>query len=490
MLKEQLTVITESVGVLLPEISLLAMLLLLVVADLVIVKNKLAVLSFLFVVGLIGSGLVLYNMPMEEGQHLFLKALYVDGTMHFYKFLLLLSGVILLGFRWLGNDKIAQAPSERGLALSGDGEFFVLVTAVLLGGHFLLMSNNLLMLFLSIELISLPSYLLVLFRFNKQAAEAGTKYLLYGAVASGITIYGISWLYGLSGGNIHFEGLAAGMMEADGMYYMGLFFLLGGILFKLSAVPFHIWAPDVYQGGPTSVVAFVSVVPKVVTLAVLARMLEMSRLLTYEGVQETILGIALLSILWGTLSAVWQKSSKRMMAYSTIAHIGFMLIVTTINGDLAWQALRFYMAIYMLGSFAAFFFIDLVEEARGTDHFKSFEGVGRNITYIGALMVMVMVSLTGLPPTAGFTAKFFVFSSLWQDYQVDSSPLKVALLLVGLLSTAIALYFYIKIPYHMYFRKGEVEATTIQWSLGRKLFFALLSLPLLLIFFIPSLLVF
>ncbi|MEH0155825.1 NADH-quinone oxidoreductase subunit N [Limibacter armeniacum] len=483
MLKDKLNIIVDSVQYTGSEVWILVLLIGLVVIDLILKKNHFRILSLFFGAGLLVNFYLIASAPVADD--LFLGALRITETTFYYKALVTLAALVLVAFRWLGKDEVGAAKAERGLSLSGEGEFFTLVAGMVLGMQFLVMSSNLLMLFISIELVSMPSYLLTLFRASKDAAEAAAKYLLFGALSTGIMLYGISWAYGLTG-SLSVNDLPL-LLEVGNMQMAGhiaLVLLLAGILFKLSAVPFHIWAPDVYQGAPTSVVAFISVAPKVAAVGFMAQVLTNVPLLNNEYVTNAILLLATVSIFWGNLSALWQTSSKRMLAYSTIAHAGFLMVGLAVVNGMGELSLMYYLLVYLFANYAIFFYIDMVEESSGSDKFDRFAGLGRSSTILGAMVVVVMISLTGLPPTAGFTGKLFIFVALWNGFETAGNNWMIAVLVLGLVNTAIALYFYLKMPYMMYFRESKGEVT-IKWTIARKTFFIVLALPLLILFFAP-----
>lgn len=483
---EQLDNITSSLGHISSEIGLVVLLVVLVIADLIITKDAFKKLTVLTGLGVLANIVLLLTQEAIEGD-LFLNTISTTTQSTFYKVLVNVSVLLLILFRIFGKKEIGVTPSERGLKMSGEGEFYTLIIGMLIGLQSLIMSSNLLMTFLSIELISMPSYLLTIFRFDKKSAEASIKYLLFGALSTGVMLYGMSWLYGMSG-SLSFADLAGVLdnPETTWMSGIGLVLTFCGFLFKLSAVPFHIWAPDVYQGAPTSVVAFFSVSPKISTMAVLILFLQKTGLLANELVLNAILLAGVVSIFWGNLSALWQKSAKRMLAYSTIAHVGVMLLGLVAYKGIGERGIMFYLVVYTFANYAAFFYTDMIEKYRNNDLIEQFAGLGLKNTLLPVLMIVVMVTLTGLPPTAGFTGKLFIFTALWEFYEQSQSVWAITALILGLVNTAIALFYYLKIPFIMYFRKDENKAV-IEWTLGQKVYFVLLTLPLLVLFFVPSL---
>ena len=489
-LAEDLRQILFSLQGLYPELIIAAFLLLLVVVDLLkIMEGRL--LPLFSAAAVVAAGILLYvQEPLsieaaEEG--LFLGMLRPDSLSVFLRSLFLLATLLAL---WLSHGFKAG-----GLLLSRQGEYHMLLLSLLLGAMLMSMTTNLLLIYLSIELVSISSYLLTNFNFNRKSAEAGLKYLLFGAVASAVMLFGISLLYGFTGtldfasAPFHLSLLSL-RIEALPLL-VASFMTLSGFLFKLSAVPFHIWAPDVYEGAPLPVAALFSVVPKLAGLSLLIRFLqnfhESSILFVsvHFDWQLVLAVLAGLSMFIGNLAAVWQDNVKRMLAYSSIAHTGFLLSGLLAYSSLGVRSLLFYAAIYLLMNFAAFILVNVLYKQTGNESIRGFSGLGKKIPYLGAALVVVMIALTGLPPTAGFTAKLLVFTALWDAYQLSGNNVLAYLLLAGVINTIIALFYYLKIPYFMYFRSPGQEAVQqgAEASVGEKLLLGLLVSLLLLFFF-------
>jgi len=257
---------------------------------------------------------------------------------------------------------------------------------------------------------------------------------------------------------------------------------MGGFVFKLGAFPLHIWTPDVYQAAPTPVLTVFSVIPKLAALAVIFKFINIvnSPLIDWQ-LWVGVLAIASMTI--GNFSALWQKDIKRMLAYSSIAHAGFLLVgilAFTSGGN---QAMVFYAMIYLLMNCAAFFLVQIFEKHTGTTDLNAFKGLGAKLPYLSILVLIVMIALTGLPPTAGFNAKLYMFSALWDSYQTGEKGILFWVFLFGLLNTIVSLFYYLKFPYYLFFKTGnhdiEIKGKqSIDWLWG-----TLLVLPLLLLFF-------
>lgn len=416
----------------------------------------------------------------ENPLYLFQKMLNLDKGAVFWKVIIDLGALlsVVMGFR--GNE-----------ASNRQSEYYTLILSVVLGAHLLVMTNNLLMLFMSIELISISSYLLTSFSFNKSGTEAGVKYLLFGAAASGVMLFGMSWLYAFTGSLQFFEPqFAQMMMNVDTIpLAIACFFVLGGILFKISAAPMHIWTPDVYSSAPTPVVAFFSVVPKLAGFAILIKWVIIINLFGLSPINwSTVLAvIAILTITIGNFSALWQKDVKRMLAYSSIAHSGFLLVGMVAFSELAMHSLMFYAAVYLIMNIAAFMFVNYIERNYGYTDIDQYRGLIKVSVPLSILVVIIMISLAGLPPTGGFTAKLLIFTSLWESYSTMNNTWMLYLMVFGLANTVVSLFYYLRIPYYMIFKVPHSEVVTDKNLFKIENFLGLVMvLALLLIFFKPD----
>lgn len=301
--------------------------------------------------------------------------------------------------------------------------------------------------------------------------------MLFGALSSAVMLYGLSFLYGMTGTlDLTSEVFTNQLVENHSSLVLIVGFLtLTGVLFKLSLVPFHIWTPDVYEGATTPVVAFLSTAPKAAALLMLMRLLSV---LTADF-QQLMGIIALLSILIGNLSALWQNDLKRLLAYSGIAQAGFILMGLVAFNQSGFESATFYIIVYVLMNLAAFLLLDLIGE--GSIDLPSFAGKGTSQPFLSICFTIVLVALVGLPPTAGFTAKLLVFSSLWESYQATNNGLLLVLLVVGLLNAVISLFYYFKIPFYLFFKNNISSKTTNSPLFGRMMAF-LLTLALILLF--------
>ena len=380
----------------------------------------------------------------------------------------------------------------RSQALWEKKEGYPLIFTVLLGGHILSMASNLLILYLSIEIISIASYALTIFNFGRKSSEAAIKYLLFGAVASALMLYGISWIFAFTGSLDFMQADFADALIGTHVVPLsiGLVLTLAGFLFKITAVPLHTWAPDVYTEAPTSVVAFFSTVPKLAGFAVLTKWFLVINLFGLGPVQwVTVLSaIAMLTLLIGNFAALWQNNVKRLLAYSSIAHSGFMLIPIVSLSEQASKNLFFYAAIYTLMNLGVFAIVQYLEQAEGIHKVSDYKGLVKKFPLLAVLVTVLMISLTGLPPTAGFTAKLLIFTSLWEAYGEVQDPWLLYLFIFGLLNTVVSLFYYLKIPFFMIFRdNSDLQPAGSQKHLAWENFFALIMvLAVVVLFFKPG----
>jgi NADH-quinone oxidoreductase subunit N len=368
-------------------------------------------------------------------------------------------------------------------------EFFLLLLTALLGAQWLVMSTHFIVLLLAMELISLPSYVLAGFGRHRLGAEAGWKYFLYGSAATATMLFGMSYLYGLTGA-LDFssaEFSAFTNSQPSPLFLIGSLLLLVGFLFKMAAVPLHLWAPDVYKAAPLPVVAFFSVVPKLAGLAVV---IKLSLALNMAGHDSrwwlnTVGVIAIASMTAGNLSALWQQDVKRLMAYSSIAQAGFLLAAVAVPSPEAVPTTLFYATVFALGNFAAFFALKVFASQDESYPVASLAGRFRQQPAAGLALLAGMISLTGLPPVAGFMGKVFIFSQLWQAYQASAHAIFLWVFVIGLINTVVALFFYIRLPYVMIFKNYSHEKTA-RPSVWPATLSVILSIALLALFFMPG----
>lgn len=394
------------------------------------------------------------------------RMLFVDRLGNFFKFVLLLSGAgaVLVSMR------------SKQLLKHFHAEIHALILTLVIGGMLMVSSMDLLMIYLAIEFVSIISYLMPgMQKASPHAAEANAKYMLYGGVTSGFMIFGMSYLYGITGSTSIFEIRDAILVSPNKTSaLLGVILFMSGLGYKISIVPFHFWAPDVYQGAPTPVTAFFSVAPKAAGFGLLIRVVD-SMLTTQNpmtslpipamarGENPVPLAIPLPGVDWmpllfwsaiftmiiGNLAAMGQKSAKRMLAYSSIAHAGYMLMGVVVLTPRGYASVTLYLAIYAIMNLGAFFVVQMVEESRRSDDISAFKGLLRSSPWLAVAMCIFLFSLTGLPPFSGFVGKFFVFAAVVNEYVRLKDPKFLYLALVGVLTSVVSLFYYARIVISM-----------------------------------------
>ena len=479
-LQDKLQWISDSTTFIIPEFILLAGLIVLLLTGL-IHRKKENTLFHTIAFSALAASLTLGVIDWPENPvRLFNGMLRFDDFSSYLKILIDLSGILTL---------LLSRPKN----LERKPEYFFLLTSIILGAHFLVMSMNFVMVLLSLEMISLSSYVLVGFGFNKKGSEGSLKYFLFGSVATAIMIYGMSILYGMAGTLDFSTGkfVTALLAEKSSLVLIGGLMILSGFLFKIVAAPLHLWAADVYEAAPTPIVAFFSVVPKLAGFGVLIKFALAINLFGQSPYNwQLIIGsISMLSLTIGNFSALLQTDPKRMMAYSSIAQSGFLLVGLTSLSISGVHAILFYASIYLVMNFLTFLIIQQFEIDHFTYSIPSLAGLGRKFTFQSIAIGVALISLMGFPFTAGFTAKFFIFSSLWETFSQSGKPILLILFIFGLANMVVSLFFYLKIPYYLFLK--ELPPEKINFSSTPKkenLLAAFLVMLLLFFFFQPGLL--
>ncbi|HMV08345.1 MAG TPA: NADH-quinone oxidoreductase subunit N [Cyclobacteriaceae bacterium] len=354
---------------------------------------------------------------------------------------------------------VLMAMRNKSLSEKFNSEFYTFLLGAVLGSHLLMMSTNLVMVFISLELLSISSYILAGYSFTKKGAEGSLKYFLFGSAASAIMLYGFSILFGITGTLEFTAGDFVNNLSANqsALVIVAAIMAFAGFLYKIAAAPMHIWAPDVYEGSPMPVIAFLSVVPKLAGIVVLAKMTTTFATTTVSFDWQLVMAvIAMLSIGIGNLSALWQNNAKRMMAYSSIAQSGFLLIGVVCLTSQSMQAFLFYSALYLAANYAVFISLQAFEK-NSIDSIASFSGTGRSFLFLSVVLLGGLISLTGIPPTGGFTSKLFMFASLWASYEQTGKTVLLWLLIFGLLNTVVSLFYYLKIPYYAFLKSPNAS---------------------------------
>lgn len=360
-------------------------------------------------------------------------------------------------------------------------EFIVMGVGILIGGMILASANNMLMLYIGIETLSIISYVMASLKKNdERSSEAGLKYALYGGISSGIMLYGMSHIFGVVG-TIQFAGMAASIAKLSPIQIIilmpsfVLFFV--GIGYKIAAVPFHMWSPDVYEGSPTPVTTFFAIVPKIAGISALIRV-TMIFFATPSALNVGWVGlmmiIAALTMTVGNVSAIGQKSVKRMLAYSSISHAGVMIAGLVSLNEIGIRAVVFYALIYVFMTLAAFYITSIVQDKYGNDHFERFQGLAYRYPAMAIVMSIVMFSLTGLPPLAGFVAKWNIINTL-----LNSSYYSLAIILV--LNSVVSAYYYLKIVRLMTLKQQESSETIEGFGFLNQFIIVLMTAPVIIL---------
>jgi NADH-quinone oxidoreductase subunit N len=358
-------------------------------------------------------------------------------------------------------------------------EYPILIVLATLGMLMLISANGLIALYLGLELMSLALYVLAaLSRDDARASEAGLKYFVLGALSSGMLLYGASLLYGFSG-TVTFSGIAAAIGDHPNMgVIFGLVFLLAGLAFKMSVVPFHMWTPDVYEGAPTPVTAFFASAPKMAAVAIATRVIITAFPGALAQWQQVIVFMALASMALGSFAAIGQNNIKRLMAYSSIGHMGFALVGLAAGTQAGVQGVVTYMAIYLvmtLGAFAAI--LSMRVNGKPVEQISDLAGLSRTNPAMAFFLAMLMFSLAGVPPLAGFFAKFYVFMAAVEAHLYW-------LAVIGILTSAVAAFYYLRIVKVIYF--DEAAPAFDKATFTQRAVLTLSSLALLLFWVYPA----
>ncbi|HYD79316.1 MAG TPA: NADH-quinone oxidoreductase subunit NuoN [Paucimonas sp.] len=385
-----------------------------------------------------------------------------------------------------------QYASDRGMTSNGlGGEFYVLALFALLGQMIMISGNNFLIIYLGLELMSLSLYALVALRRNSSiSTEAAMKYFVLGALASGFLLYGMSMLYGATGGSLDLTEVAK--VAASGtvnktILVFGVVFLVAGLAFKLGVVPFHMWVPDVYQGAPTAVTLLLGGAPKLAAFAICIRLLVEGLLPLAVDWQQMIMVVAVMSMIVGNVTAIAQTNLKRMLAYSTISQMGFMLLGLlsgVVNGNAyfaagAYSSAMFYAITYVLTTLGTFGLIMLLARAGfEAENIDDFKGLNQRSPWFALVMMILMFSLAGLPPMVGFYAKLSVLQAVLATGQVWLAVLAVMMSLIGA-------YYYLRVVKVMYFDE-PVDSAPIAVTGDMRVALSVNGLAVLLLGIFPS----
>jgi len=459
-----------------PELALTFGSMLVLVADLVWRRSaaRVRLLAGLTLAALAVTALLL-AVHDGEARGLFNGMIATDGFATFFKWIFVAAAAFTVVIAAQGKD----------LAPERIGEFFALLLAITLGMFLMASATNLLMIYMAVELVSMVSYVLVGYRRgDRKAHEASLKYVIYGGVASGVMLFGMSYLYGLLGTADVMQfaprlahltasfanGVTPGAEAATKLaLVIASVFVSAGIGYKIAAVPWHMWCPDVYEGAPTPFTAFLSVGPKAAGFALAIRFFYGAFAAPVVGstLSDSVAGIpwpavvgviAAVTMTLGNLVAIAQTNLKRLLAYSSIAHAGYMLMGLSAVSATGMQGVMIYSAIYLVMNLGAFVVVILVAQATGSESIFEYKGLARRHAFAAVAFAIFLFSLTGLPPFAGFMGKWYLFYALFERMALPGGGWYGALALIGALNTAVSLYYYARIIRAMFLDAPYTDA--------------------------------
>lgn len=384
--------------------------------------------------------------------------------------------------------------SAQGRFTPHAGEYIALVLFAVLGMMFLVSAEDLLMVFVALEMTSLSLYILT--AFNKReirSVEAALKYFLFGGMSAALALFGFSLLYGLTG-STNLQAIAAALPahSSDPLLIIALVGILAGLGFKVAAVPFHLWAPDAYEGAPTASAALIATGSKVASFFILAKLLMVGlpaeegsadwRLMASGWVMALAI-IAAVSMVFGNLAALAQVSVKRLLAYSAIAHAGYLLLAIVANSSQGMDSLLYYVFVYGLATMGAFGVVSVVEQKAGGDRLSDFAGLSRRAPVLSLCLLVFMLSLAGIPPLAGFFGKFYVFAAAAESGR-DMGLLWLVILAIA--TSVVSLYYYLMVLKEVYVRESSEDAPPFKGTYAAVAMSAILSLAVLLCGCFPS----
>ena len=435
----------------------------------VFVKKSATTVYNLSSIFLFGSLILMLSYPIETNWSLFNNSYQIDYLSTLMKILTLIFGIFVLGIskRYILSIKILKI------------EYPILILSSILGMMVMISSNDLIIFYIGLELQSLALYVLASFnRDNILSSESGVKYFVLSALSSGLLLYGCSLIYGFSG-STNFQIISQQIVSSSYGLTFGIVFILVGLAFKISAVPFHMWAPDVYQGSPTSVTAFFALLPKVAALTVLIRFLYVPFLNMLDQWQLIIVFLSIASMILGSVAAIGQKNLKRLIAYSSISHMGYALAGISTGTNEGIQSSVTYILIYLIMNLAFFSCVFMMKKNdKYYENLDDLSGISKNHPILSFCFLIILFSLAGIPPLAGFFAKFYIFTAV-----IEQSMFFLAI--VGLLSTVIAAFYYLRIIKIIYF-DSERETFDRDHNFSLKLSLFISTIIIIFYFIYPS----
>jgi len=459
----------QTIVYILPELFLALMIMFLLMLG-VFIKKSFKLVNLLTILSLIFAIALVLNQPNEIIK-VFNESYIIDRLSIFMKVLTLLFCffVLLSSNDYIKNNNIDKI------------EYPIIILASTLGMILMISSYDLIIFYLGLELQSLCLYILASFkRDDERSTESGLKYFVLSALASGLLLYGCSLIYGFTG-STNFEIISKNLNEANTGAVFGIVFIIVGLAFKVSAVPFHMWTPDVYEGSPTSVTSFFALVPKIAAISVFIRFMYVPFVNVINQWQTIIIFLSIASMTLGAVAAIGQSNIKRLMAYSSIGHMGYALAGLAPGTNTGIQSTIIYLTVYLvmnLGAFACIFMMK--RENIFCENIKDLSGMSKNHPMLALSFLIILFSLAGIPPLAGFFAKFYIFMAVVEAKMY-------ALAIIGLVTTVVSTFYYLRIIKIIYFDKpNKPFDESYDWGLKSSI---ILSSILILIYFIyPSIL--
>jgi len=432
-------------------------------------KNSSYLIYNLSILSLFGCLALIFSFPINSKLDLFNNSYIIDYLSTYMKILLIISGIFVL----LSSSKYIQIIKINKI------EYPILILSSIVGMMVMISSNDLILFYIGLELQSLSLYVLASFnRDNILSSESGLKYFVLSALSSGLLLYGCSLIYGFSG-STNFNLISENINQDSYGLTFGIIFIITGLAFKISAVPFHMWAPDVYEGSPTSVTIFFAILPKIAAITVFIRILYVPFLNIIEQWQVIIIFLSIASMLFGAVAAIGQKNLKRLIAYSSIGHMGYALAGISTGTNQGIQSAVTYISIYLFMNLAFFCCLFMLRrDEKYFENIKDLSGLSKNHPILSFAFLIVLFSLAGIPPLAGFFAKFYIFTAV-----IEQSMYSLAI--IGLLSTVIAAFYYLRIIKVIYF-DSEIEEYEKNHNIGLKLSIAFSTIFILFYFIYPS----
>ncbi len=465
--------VIRNLQLVLPEIVLTLTILAVIGYDLFLRRETSHRTALLALAGLAIMAVCLIRQGTTPPTEAFMQLVRVDAFGRFFKFLFIATTALIVLF----------SLHSREVRTYKSGEYYAILLTATLGMCLLVSAINFLMFYLAIETVSLSSYVLAGYlKRDRSSSEAALKYLLYGAVASGVMLFGISYLFGITGS---FSMAAAiGDISTQKVALVALLFVLVGLAFKMALVPFHFWVPDVYQGAPTPITAYLAVASKAAGFGALFRFLlplfpdveigyALQEVVAQLDIRPLFWVLAVVTMSVGNLVAIRQRDLKRLLAYSSIAHAGYITMGLAVMNAKALEAMLFYFVAYLFMNLGAFLVAMILINKLGSSLLDDCKGLVSQLPFLVVAMTIFLFSLTGIPPTVGFIAKFNLFYILiaegtWWYY---------SLALIGVGNTVVSLYYYMRIVKAMVLEKADVERPPVPWSPADGLLLLVLVVP-------------